>query len=146
MDLDQTNLEKIEALESHSSTIQVLAFIWSLSLVLVVLLLLAALSGGIGMQEALLIMVILLPSGVIGTGLFSRAKWSRFCGMALCYFSLLAIPVGTMIGMLGLKAFKGSPQLFGDNPPKHSEIKERLTYLRNHSEQAVPPKSDRAGG
>ena len=56
-------------------------------------------------------------------GLFNRSSWGRILGIIVCIISLINIPIGTLIGIFGLFAFFGSPQLFGIDRIKHKALK-----------------------
>ncbi len=61
--------------------------------------------------------------GLAIVGLFNRTSWGRVLGIIICILSLLQIPIGTIIGLMGLFAFFGSPELFGENRLTHKELK-----------------------
>ena len=56
-------------------------------------------------------------------GLFRRTAWGRILGIIACVTFLLNIPIGTAIGIFGLFAFIGAPNLFGSNRVTHRELK-----------------------
>lgn len=62
-------------------------------------------------------------------GLIRRAPWGRVLGIICCVPTLINFPIGTAIGVLGIVALAGSPQLFGPDRlnPKElaAEIKAR---------------------
>lgn len=57
------------------------------------------------------------------TGLYQRSSWGKVLGIIACIFMLISIPIGTIIGVVGLVAIFGSPQLFGKNRYTHKELK-----------------------
>ena len=57
-------------------------------------------------------------------GLIGRASWGRKLGIFVCLISLIYIPLGTIIGIMGLFAFFKAPELFGEGRITHKEIKE----------------------
>lgn len=56
-------------------------------------------------------------------GLILRNTWGRILGIIVCLFSLLSIPIGTIIGVAGLFALFGAPQLFGPDRVLHKDLK-----------------------
>lgn len=62
-------------------------------------------------------------------GLMKRTAWGRVLGIIACVPAMLNFPIGTGIGLLGIIALAGSPQLFGPDrlDPKElaAEIKAR---------------------
>jgi FtsH-binding integral membrane protein len=56
-------------------------------------------------------------------GLFQRTSWGRILGIIVCIISLINIPLGTAVGVFGLFAFFGAPELFGPNRITHRELK-----------------------
>lgn len=57
-------------------------------------------------------------------GLYNRTSWGRGLGIFVCILSLLNIPLGTIIGIMGLFAFFKAPELFGENRITHKAVKE----------------------
>lgn len=57
-------------------------------------------------------------------GLVNRTAWGRGLGIFVCIFSLLNIPLGTIIGLMGLFAFFKAPELFGEGRITHKAVKE----------------------
>ena len=56
-------------------------------------------------------------------GLIKRTSWGRILGIIVCVLSLISIPIGTIIGIMGLFAFIGAPNLFGPDRIPHKELK-----------------------
>jgi hypothetical protein len=56
-------------------------------------------------------------------GLFKRTSWGRILGIIVCSLSLLSIPLGTIIGIMGLFAFIKAPNLFGSGRVLHKDLK-----------------------
>jgi hypothetical protein len=57
-------------------------------------------------------------------GLIGRTAWGRRLGIFVCCISLINIPIGTLIGLMGLFAFLKAPELFGEGRITHKELKE----------------------
>lgn len=56
-------------------------------------------------------------------GLYKRTSWGKIMGIIICIMSLISIPIGTAIGIFGLFAFFGAPELFGPDRLTHKELK-----------------------
>ncbi len=56
-------------------------------------------------------------------GLFKRTGWGRILGIIVSILCLASIPIGTIVGVCGLFAFFGAPQLFGADRITHRELK-----------------------
>ena len=65
-------------------------------------------------------------------GLFNRSSWGRILGIIVCIISLINIPIGTLIGIFGLFAFFGSPQLFGAERVTHKALKAEFKLQKSH--------------
>jgi hypothetical protein len=63
-------------------------------------------------------------------GLFRRTAWGRILGIIICFIFLIAIPIGTVIGIFGLFAFLGAPELFGSNRVTHRELKSEFNLQK----------------
>jgi len=58
--------------------------------------------GLTGMALVSLLVVLSLPSLIIGVGLIRMRPWARIGGMVLSVMSLIMVPFGTVIGAYGL--------------------------------------------
>ncbi|MGL4400798.1 MAG: hypothetical protein ACRCXD_13080 [Luteolibacter sp.] len=56
-------------------------------------------------------------------GLLKRSSWGRIMGILVCILSLISIPLGTIIGVVGLFAFIKAPNLFGRGRVLHKDLK-----------------------
>ncbi len=65
-------------------------------------------------------------------GLFNRSSWGRILGIIVCIISLINIPVGTLIGIFGLFAFFGAPQLFGSDRVRHKDLKAEFKLQKSN--------------
>lgn len=65
-------------------------------------------------------------------GLYNRSSWGRILGIIVCIISLINIPLGTLIGIFGLFAFFGSPQLFGVERLTHKSLKEEFKSQKSN--------------
>jgi hypothetical protein len=61
------------------------------------------------------LVVLSLPGIIVGIGLLRLRPWARILGIVLSAFSLLMIPVGTLVGVYGLWVLlsKDTERLFG---------------------------------
>ena len=61
---------------------------------------------------------------IVGTiGVTMRTGWGRIAGIVACCIMLLKIPIGTIIGIVGLFAFFKAKELFGNGRIHHGELK-----------------------
>jgi hypothetical protein len=58
--------------------------------------------GATGAFTVALITILSLPGIVIGWGLYRQRAWSRIAGIVLSVLSLVAFPIGTLLGVYGL--------------------------------------------
>ncbi|MEM0896914.1 MAG: hypothetical protein AAGJ79_08500 [Verrucomicrobiota bacterium] len=65
-------------------------------------------------------------------GLFKRTSWGRILGIIVCIISLINIPIGTLIGVLGLFAFFGAPELFGPDRVLHKDLKSEFKLRKKN--------------
>ena len=63
-------------------------------------------------------------------GLLKRTSWGRICGIVVCVISLINIPLGTLIGVMGLFAFVKAKELFGPERITHEEVKTAFKGLK----------------
>jgi hypothetical protein len=67
----------------------------------------------------------------IGSFLFKT--WSRLLSMALCVLLLIAFPIGTIFGVLGLIALWGSKPLFGSNRISQDQLRAELKLRESNN-------------
>ncbi|HLA34795.1 MAG TPA: hypothetical protein VJ001_08010 [Rhodocyclaceae bacterium] len=67
---------------------------------------------------------------VAAVGAFMRTSWGRVCGIISCCFMLFSIPLGTIVGIIGLFAFINAKVLFGTDRVTHKEIKFAFKELK----------------
>ena len=53
---------------------------------------------------------------------FVRRRWARWLGMGLCVLSLASVPIGTVIGILGIIAYAQGGRLFGRDRVTHKDV------------------------
>jgi hypothetical protein len=62
----------------------------------------AAVVGVVGMFVVGFIVILSLPGVIVGIGLLKFRPWARIGGIVLSVLHLLAIPIGTILGIYGL--------------------------------------------
>ena len=115
------DFKKIRKLYHRSCNVNAIAFFLALGIVFLVAVILMPnigedLSEGVLMGLAAVYIVALI-------GIFRRTSWGRIMGIIACIQFLIYIPIGSIIGIVGLFAFIGAPQLFGTNRVTHRELK-----------------------
>ena len=58
--------------------------------------------GITGMALVTFLVIVSLPSVIVGIGLINFRPWARIAGIVLCILSLILIPFGTLLGAYGL--------------------------------------------
>jgi hypothetical protein len=69
-------------------------------------------------------------------GMFMRTSWGRVMGIIVCILTLINIPLGTVIGIVGLFAFIKAPNLFGSGRVLHKDLKTEFK-LRKKARKAA---------
>lgn len=69
-------------------------------------------------------------------GILMRTSWGRVMGIIVCIISLINIPFGTLIGVVGLFAFIKAPNLFGHGRVLHKDLKTEFR-LRKKARKAA---------
>jgi len=131
-------LKKTRQLYKHSKRINLIIWIWVISIIVSSVLILLpfimsdtqyreilaeALPGVTQKHIFLFVAGFSVPQILAILSLIARSGTGRFFGIIMCIISLLSIPFGTIIGILGLLALFGSPELFGKNKITHAELK-----------------------
>lgn len=55
-------------------------------------------------------------------GLFQRSNWGRIYVIVSCFIMQINIGMGTIVGIIGLFALFGAPELFGKDKLKHKDL------------------------
>lgn len=78
----------------------------------------APIIGLTGVVLVMFMVVLSLPSIIIGWGLYQLRSWSRVAGIVLSVVSLISFPFGTALGAYGLWVLfsKDGQKLFGVTP------------------------------
>lgn len=64
-------------------------------------------------------------------GTIRRTAWGRILGIIACVISLINVPLGTLIGVIGLFAFIKARELFGPNRITHAAVKAAFKDLKS---------------
>lgn len=136
--LRHLSTKELKKIFNHSNTIRALIFLWCLGLVFMVLavvfLLIGGAMGGKDTDGAMVMGVVFLLfaalQGACVYGCWNRLPWGRTFGMVVCALSLPSIPIGTIIGILGLIAFSGGARLFGPKRLTHQQLKAEVAYRK----------------
>jgi hypothetical protein len=75
----------------------------------------------------LLLLVALQTTAVVG--LIRRTNWGRIMGIVVCCAALINIPLGTVIGIVGLYSFVKGKQLFGPHRLQHADLRREYKRL-----------------
>lgn len=76
----------------------------------------------------LLLIVALYATAILG--ILLRTHWGRIMGLVVCGISLVNIPIGTIIGIVGLFAFAKGKRLFGSDRLKHADARREFKRLQ----------------
>ncbi len=81
-----------------------------------------AITTGVATAIALFLVLIAAPNIVAGIGLLRRESWARILVMVLAFLNLLAIPLGTILGIYTIWVFmtNETDEFFGSWREKHS--------------------------
>jgi hypothetical protein len=113
---------EVKKLYYRSCNIQCIAFLMALGIVVLAWIMLG---GGafVRVQASPLLWGVLAFNLVTFIGLLLRTDWGRALGIIACVLMLINIPMGTIIGIVGLFAFLGAAQLFGEGRITHAQAK-----------------------
>lgn len=64
-------------------------------------------------------------------GTIKRTSWGRALGIICCCLMLINVPIGTIIGVIGLFAFIKAKELFGPERVTHAEVKRAFKDLKS---------------
>jgi hypothetical protein len=132
--------KQVRRLYHASSSIRALGVLYGLgSLAVVAAIVLPALDArGLGGGDALPLVAFLALMGGLSLAAavssFTRPRWGRWLGIALCIINLVNIPFGTLIGILGLVAYIQGAGLFGPGRFLHKELVD-VYNQRKHDKQ-----------
>ena len=78
----------------------------------------------------LVLLASLVFYGFAVAGLAMRTDWGRVLGIIACIISLISVPLGTIVGIVGLVAFFKAKILFGPDRVTHKVVKEAYMELK----------------
>ena len=120
-ELWQMPFKDLKKLRSASESVRALAFLFGLSALGGLLLGLGSLGSHFGMFEILFTATGLLSLAAC-VGAIQRRAWGRPVGILVCALSLANVPLGTIIGALGLAAYLRGKRLFGPDRLLHADV------------------------
>jgi len=131
--------KQVRRLYHASSSIRALGVLYGLGAVAVIaaLVLPALDSRGLGGSTLAFVGFLALMGGLslaAAVTSFTRPRWGRWLGIALCILNLANIPFGTLIGILGLVAYFQGRLLFGPDRFTHKQVVE-VYKQRKHDKQ-----------
>ena len=77
------------------------------------------------------VLIAILAFNLISSvGIILRTTWGRVLGIVACAIMLINIPMGTIIGIVGLFAFINAKSLFGIDRISHAELKKEFKFRK----------------
>ncbi len=73
---------------------------------------------------------------VVAIGLIRRTEWGRIVGSLFTAILLVGFPIGTLIGIVGLRATLKAPELFGNARLTHKGLTRALKAAKAKQKQA----------
>jgi hypothetical protein len=122
----------LKRLRNASQNIRALGVLWMLGVVgMSVILVLNFNSPERNAATPSVLLVLLMALGVLGiVAVWRRPTWGRMVATIFCCLNLLSIPIGTIIGIIGLIALKRGAPLFGPGRWTHREVEARYRELK----------------
>lgn len=81
-----------------------------------------------GLRLFFLGLLVFYVFAIVGT--LKRTSWGRVLGIICCCLMLINVPIGTIIGVIGLFAFIKAKELFGPERITHAEVKQAFKDLK----------------
>ena len=133
-DLNDKALKKLYYRSCNVSCIGFLLVIGTIAIIAMVT------AGGLyeemdGSTTAIILIIIALYVITI-IGVFMRTTWGRVLGIIACVLMLFSLGIPTIIGIFGLVAFIGAPQLFGAKRVTHKDLKAEFKLRKQLLKQA----------
>ena len=110
--------DDIERLYKNSRSLGALGVFASISIVFQII----ALIGNGGGSGSGIVIAMVITATLATICAFGRPEWGRTLGIMTCIPILIAFPIGTLLGALGIIAYSKSPELFGENRVTHKEL------------------------
>lgn len=108
-----------------------LSVFWVLAIVAAVFLVPPALAkpeSSIAVLLTVSVMLILLIAAIVGT--MRKTSWGRVVGIIAAIVTMLAFPIGTIIGLLGLWGYADAKPIFGPSGLAYSAVKAEILRLK----------------
>jgi len=128
-ELWQMDFKRLKRLYNASQSIRTLAAVYALGLVLFLggALSLANSRYTISAENRALVSLMFVFAalsllGVVTTLL--RQRWARWLGIGLCVLGFAVVPIGTLVGLLGIVAYARGGRLFGRDRLRHKDVVE----------------------
>jgi len=123
----------VKRLRNASHSIRSLGALWMIGVLVCLFAVVAGVSRNskpFGAFEAGIFTVFAALGSVAIYGAWARPAWGRGVGMVLCILNLASLPIGTIIGILGLIAYSRGKPLFGPGRWTHREVEARYRELK----------------
>lgn len=129
-DIDTKSLKK---LRNNSHTLRTLGLLNALAVFVILFLLIITEFFAGNMKTS----VIMSGSALFGIAsaysFWSRPHWGRVMGYICCAVMLIGIPIGTLVGILGIIALAQGGVLFGANRYPHGKLEKEWKYRKKHN-------------
>ncbi len=132
----ELSYKQLKSLRNHSHSIRALNVVWFIGGLFAIYSVFMTFAGSqVNMSNITawqlygVIFSILLITSITLTW---RPNYSRWIGIILCVLSLFLIPLGTLLGGLGLIAFINGAALFGEHKLKHAELESEYRHRKKH--------------
>jgi len=119
--LYKMDFKALQKLYYRSHNVSSIAGLMVLGVILIAFLTFKATDQDMHLNPFLLVLMVFYIVTIVG--LILRSAWGRILGIIVCILSLFNLPLGTIIGIMGLFAFFKAPELFGDDRITHKDIK-----------------------
>ena len=86
--------------------------------------------GDLGSFDNPVLLVMMIMNLVGAIGIIQRSDWGRIAGIIACFLMLINVPLGTIIGIVGLFAFFKAKELFGPDRIRHRDLKLAFKELK----------------
>ncbi len=128
-DIDTKALKK---LRNNSHTIRSLGLVNALVCLLVIVIFVVVFPRFENVVVSLIIIGIFMLCAVSVYGLWWRPNWGRTLGFISCTLMLIAFPISTIIGALGLFALAKGGVLFGPHCHQHQALETEWKYRKRN--------------
>lgn len=130
-DFRDVNWKDFKKLYYRSCNITALAGLWVIGILILTAVAIFSKDDADGLGAAFLGAIIIFNTITV-IGVIQRNSWGRGMGIASCCLMLINIPIGTILGIVGLFAFIKCPELFGENRILHRDLKTEFKYRKKN--------------